>query len=176
MTLGDVLNHIADNPFYIIYYFSAIPLGAFLANTFGKGEGHLNPWCLFYSVLIYLVAIPGIFSIILNLYHILFENHSVYELKLFVQVLPIVSMALTFYLIRKNVDFKEIPGFGKLINLLGLIAAIMVILFILEKLRILVFTYIPIIWFLVALILLFVGIRLGTKKLFEQSPKKEEQV
>ncbi|MBT8321106.1 MAG: hypothetical protein KJO90_05490 [Eudoraea sp.] len=174
MTLGDVLTYFGENPFYIIYYFCAIPLGAFLANTFGKDEGHLSPWCEFYSVLIYLVAIPGVFSIILNLYHMLFEKHSVYELNLFVQVLPIVSMAVTFFLIGKSVDFKKIPGFGKLVNLLGMIAGIMVILFILEKLRILVFTYIPFIWFIIVLVLLFVGIRFGTKKLFEQGPKEEK--
>ncbi|NNE26616.1 MAG: hypothetical protein HKN09_07215 [Saprospiraceae bacterium] len=165
MTLGDFLNYFAENPFYIIYYFIAIPLAAFLANVFGKGEGHLNPWCMMYAILIYLVAIPGIFSIILNLYHILFENHSIYDTNIFAQILPIISMVLTFYLIKQNVSFKQIPGFGKLANLLGMIAGLMVVLFILEKLRIVAFTFIPFTWFVLLLILLFVGIRFGTKRL-----------
>ena len=165
MTLGDFLNYFAENPFYIIYYFVAIPLAAFLANVFGKGEGHLTPWCVMYSILIYLVAIPGIFSIILNVYHILFENHSIYDTNVFAQILPIISMFVTFYLIKQNVSFKDIPGFGKLANLLGIITGLMLILFILEKMRIVAFTYIPFTWFILVLVLLFIGVRFGAKKL-----------
>ena len=167
MTLGDFLNYIGDNPYYIIFYFFAIPFAAFLANIFGKDEGHLSPWCVFYSVLIYLVVVPGIFSIILNLYHLLFERQSIYQTNIFAQILPIVSMALTIFLIKKNVDFAQIPGFGKMTNLLSIIAGSMVILFVLEKMRIIVFSYIPFIWFIVVLVLLFVGIRYGTKRLFK---------
>lgn len=166
MTLGDFLSYLEANPFYITFYFVAIPIAAFLAGIFGKGEGHLNPWCTFYSVIIYMVAIPGIFSILLNLYHLLFENHSIYDIIILVQILPIVSMALTFFLIKKNVSFDEIPGFGKLTNLLGMISGIMVVLFILEKFRLVIFSYIPFVWIILILILLFVGIRFGTRKLF----------
>ncbi len=169
MTLGDFFSYLDNNPYFIIYYFCATPFAAFLANMFGKGEGHLNPWCIFYSVLIYLVAIPGVFSIILNLYHLLFERQSIYETQIIAQILPIVSMVFTFYIIKKNVEFKEIPGFGKLVNLLSTIAGMMVILFILEKMRIIVFSYIPFIWIIGLLIVLFFAIRFGTKNLFDQS-------
>ena len=167
MTLGEFFAYLVENPFYIIFYFTAIPIAAFLANVFGKGEGHLNPWCTFYSTLIYLVAIPGIFSILLNLYHALFENHSIYDLNIFAQILPIISMFLTLYIIKKNVSFDEIPGFGKLANLLGIISATMVIFFVLEKMHLIAFTYIPFIWVIVVLVLVFAGIRFGAKKLLK---------
>ena len=167
MTLGDFLTHMGENPFYIIFYFTALPIAAFLANVFGKGEGDLNPWCTFYSVLIYMVAIPGIFSIILNVYHILFENHSIYDLNLFAQILPIVSMFLTFYLIKKNISFDQIPGFGKLANLLGIITGAMFLLFILEKTHLIAFTYVPFVWVIILLIAMFVLIRLGAKKMLK---------
>lgn len=167
MTLGDFLNYVAENPYYTIFYFFALPFAAFLANIFGKGEGHLSPWCNFYSALIYLVTIPGIFAIVLTMYHFLFERQSIYEPNLYAQVLPIISMALTFYLIKKNVDYKDIPGFGKLVNLLGIIAGFMVIFFFLEKMHIIALTYIPFIWFVLALIILFVAVRFGAKKLLK---------
>jgi len=166
MTLGDFFGFLNANPYYIVFYFLAIPLGAFLANWLGKGEGHESPWCIFYSTLLYMVAIPAIFSIILNVYHMLFENISIYDANIFTQVLPIGSMLLTFFLIKQNVNFKDIPGFGKLTGFVGTITAVMLIMFILNKMHLIAFTYVKFQYIILLLIGLFVLIRFGTKKLF----------
>jgi len=137
-----------------------------LANWLGKGEGHENPWCIFYSTLLYMVAIPAIFSLILNIYHMLFENISIYDANLFTQVMPILSMLLTFFLIKQNVNFKDIPGFGKLTGFVGTITAVMLIMFILNKMHIIAFTFVKFQYVILLLIGLFVLIRFGTKKLF----------
>ena len=76
MTLEELFQQIAENPAYIIFYFSIIPFAAFLAGLLGKGEGHMSPWKYLYSALIFLVSIPGIFSVTLSVYFFLFEKRT----------------------------------------------------------------------------------------------------
>ena len=154
------------NPFYPIFYFLILPIAALLGNIMAKGEGHLSPWCIFYSFLIYLSVIPGIFAILLNVYHIFFEKRSIYNMNMMIEVLPIASMVLSLFLIKKNVDYKDIPGFGKMTGFLGTIGGLMLVFFVLDKMRLLVFSYLPIHWLIIALVGLFLLIRIGTKKLF----------
>ena len=166
MTLGDFFGFLNSNPYYIVFYFLAIPFAAFLGNWLGKGEGHENPWCTFYATLIYMVAIPAIFSIILNVYHMLFENISIYDANIFSQILPILSMVLTFFLIKQNVKFSDIPGFGKLTGFISTVTAVMLIMFILNKMHLIAFTYVKFHYIILLLVALFIAIRFGTKKLF----------
>jgi len=167
MTLGDFFSAVNSNPYYIVFYFLAIPFAAFLGNIFAKGEGHQNPWCVFYASLIYMVAIPGIFSLILNIYHMLFENISIYDANIFSQILPIISMAVTFILIKQNVDFDQIPGFGKLTGFISTVTAVMLIMFILNKMHLIAFTYVKFHYIILMLVGLFILIRYGTRFLFK---------
>ena len=82
MTLQEFFELLTNNPAYIIFYFSIIPFAAFLAGVLGKGEGHLTPWNYLYSALIYLVCVPGIFAVTLDVYLFLFEKQSIFELSL----------------------------------------------------------------------------------------------
>lgn len=166
MTLGEFISHMGDNPFYPLFYFFILPVAALIASFMAKGEGHLSPWCVFYSGLIYLSVIPGIFAILLNLYHILFEKRSIYNMNIMVDLLPIVSMVITLFLIKKNVDFKDIPGFGKMTGFLGTIGGLMLIFFVLDKMHLLVFSYLPIHWLVIALVAAFIAIRFFTKRAF----------
>lgn len=166
MTLGEFINYLGDNPFYPVFFFCILPVAAFLASIMAKGEGHESPWCIFYSVLIYLSVIPGVFAILLLLFHMLFEKRSIYNMNVMVEILPIISMVITLFLIKKNVNFSDIPGFGKMTGLLSTIAGIMVIFFFLDKMHLLVFSYLPIHWMVLALIGIFVLIRVATKKAF----------
>ena len=173
MTLGELIEFLGQNPYYPLFFFFAVPFGAFLANKLGEGEGHLNPWCSFYTSLIYLSVIPGIFSILLNFHHLLFEKTSIYEVNIMVRVLPIISMALTLYLIKQNVSFDQIPGFGKLTGFVSAMAGVMVIFYILNKARLLIFTYIPFIWLVLLLIAVYLLVRYGTKLIFKEKTYSE---
>ncbi len=133
MTLGDCFTYIGNNPSWVLFYFIAIPFLAFLAWIFGKEEGTNPPWNFLYAGLVYLVAIPGIFAITLNIYLFLFERQPILETNLYSQVLPIGSMVLTFYMIRKNVCFEDIPGFGKLSGLIMILTALIAFMWFLEK-------------------------------------------
>ena len=100
MTLGEFFELCGRNPMLVLGYFILIPLIALLAMFFSKGEGHLSPWKYLYSVLIYLVCIPGIFAITLSVYLFLFERRSIMDTNMYTQVLPIFSMIVTIMLIN----------------------------------------------------------------------------
>ena len=169
MTLQELIDVLSANPVYVLFYFLIIPFAAFLAGILGKNEGHLVPWNYMYSALIYLVSIPGIFVFMLNIYLFLFESRSIMETDLFTQVLPIASMILTLWLIKRNVDLDIIPGFDKLSGLITMISAILAIMWIVDRTRILVFSYIRIEIVLLIFVVLLILVRFGWKRLFASS-------
>jgi len=169
MTLGDFFNAISDNPSIACFLFVSVPLTAFLASIFGKNEGAKRPWKELYSILVYLACIPGIFAITLNVYLFLFERQSVMDTNIYTQIVPVVSMFLTLWLIRKNVSFDEIPGFDKMGGLIMIIAALIIFMWILEKTHIFAITIIPFSYFILLFIGLLVIIRFGWKQMFSKA-------
>lgn len=141
MTLAEFFDWLSDRPIFLLCYFLLIPFTAFLAGVFGKNEGHLTPWKQFYAVLIYLIAVPGIFSVALDIYLFLFERRSIMQANLYTQILPVLSMVATLLIIRRNVDFRHIPGFKKLSGLIFVLAATMALFWILDRTRIYVITF-----------------------------------
>jgi hypothetical protein len=165
MTLGEFFNWTADHPSLLISFFIAVPVIAVLAGLFSKGEGHLSPWKYLYSTLIYLVAIPGIFAVTLSVYLFLFERRSIMDTNLVTQVLPILSMIATILIIKKNVSLDLVPGFDKISGLIIIIAALISLMWIIDKTHIYSITFMP--FYVVVLILLagFFVIRMGLRKM-----------
>ncbi len=168
MTLGECFEAIGKNPNWVLFYFIAVPLVAFLAWIFGKNEGTKEPWNYLYAMLVYLICIPGIFAITLNIYLFLFERQSVFDANIFTQILPIISMFITLFLIRRNVCFEDIPGFGKLSGLVLIIASLMGLMWFLEKTRIFIFSFLPAQWILIIFVAAIVFIAVGWKRMFSK--------
>ena len=158
MTLREFFELLANNPSLIIGFFLLIPVTAVIAGFMGKNEGHISPWKYLYSTLIYLVTVPGIFAITLNIYLFLFESQSIFETDIYTQVLPIVSMAATLLVIKNNVNLEMIPGFEKLSGLLMLIFCLLGLMWVIDRTRIFigVFSFMPF-W---VVILIFAGLLL----------------
>lgn len=161
MTLKEFFDLLGDNPFYILSYFLLIPITALIAGFMGKDEGHFSPWKYLYSTLIYMVCIPGIFAITLNVYKFLFERGSIMELNVYTQILPIFSMIITLLLIRKNVELNRIPGFGNLAGLVTMVLVLFTVMWFLEHTRIYIFSRMPIGYFFAMLIVLLLIFRYG---------------
>ena len=121
MTLRDYFSYAALNPAWFGFFFLFIPLLAFLIGWISKGTGNESPWKYIFSALIYLICVPGIFSITLDIYLFLFERQSIFDANLVLQVLPIISMVSTLQIIKFNVDLDLIPGFHKISGLVMLI-------------------------------------------------------
>lgn len=171
MTLQELFNLIAASPAYVIFYFAIIPFAALLAGLLSKGEGHIAPWNILYSVLIYAVCIPGIFAVTLSVYFFLFERKSILQTDLYTQVLPIVSMVATLLIIRKNVDFDYIPGFDKISGLITMIAATLGIMWFIDRTHIYAITYLRFEVVLLIFFALLLLIRFGWSKLFSATRK-----
>ncbi len=159
MTLADFFAYLHGNPLWVIIYFVALPFIAFLIGISTKEKGMESPWKFLYSGIIYLVSVPGVFAITLIAYQFFFERQSIMNMNLITQVLPIAAMFFTFFIIKKFVNLNYIPGFGKLGNLVSIIACVIFFLWILEKMRIVVFSYMPMHYLLIIIIGLLVLIR-----------------
>lgn len=156
---------LSQNPAIILFYFGAIPLTAFLAGVFGKGEGHLTPWKQLYCFLSYAIAIPAIFAITLNVYLFLFEKQPIMQTNIYTQILPIIIFIVTMLLIRRNVPIELIPGYDKLSGLMMIIFPILAVMWFLDRLRIIAFTYMPFHYVIIGLVVAFILVRFGAKKM-----------
>lgn len=164
MTLREFFQLLAANPEILIFFFIACPLTALLASWLGKGEGHISPWKYMYSALVYIICIPGIFAVTLNFYVFLFERQSIFEMDIWTQILPVVSMILTLLLIRKNVSFDQVPGFGKIHGLMLMIGAILVLLWLVDRTRIIAISFIPFYQVIVGFLILLGIAMIGWKR------------
>ena len=161
MTLQEFFRFLGENPSYVLVFFTVIPLIALLTNFMGKGEGNMPPWTFLYATLIYLVCIPGIFAFALNIYQFLFDRRSIMETDILSQILPVCSMVATLLIIRQNVSFDSIPGFGKLSGLVLMIVATFAFMWFLDRTHIYVFSYLPFWQVVLIFIVLFLVIRWG---------------
>jgi hypothetical protein len=166
MTLGEFFNECSAHPSNLLLFFALLPIAALLALVFGKNEGHLSPWKELYSVLVYLACIPGIFAVTLSIYMFFFERGSIMNANLFTQILPILTMMVTLWLIRRNVDFDQVPGFDKIGSLIFFLTILIILLWVLEKTNIYVFTYMPFYQFGLLFAGLVILLRFGVKRIF----------
>ena len=164
MTLQEFFDTLSAHPEILGFYYLAVPLTAFLASIFGKGEGHLTPWKEMYCVLVYLACIPGIFAITLNIYLFLFERQPIMETNLYTQVLPLLVMILTLWLIKRNVPFELIPGFDRIGGLLLIVFAVLAVMWLLDRLHIIAITFMPFHYVVLLLVGAFIAVRYGVKR------------
>jgi len=165
MTLGEFFERCDQSPALLLVFFILIPLIALLALFFSRGQGHLSSWKYLYSVLIYLVAIPGIFAVTLSIYLFLFERRSIMDINIYTQVLPVVSMLATFILIRKQVDLDLVPGFDKLSGLVIILTVLIILMWVLDKTHIFSVMIIPFYFVILMLIVGFLVVRMALRRL-----------
>ena len=166
MTLREFFDYLGAHPLTVVGFFLLIPLIALIAGWMGRGEGHLSPWRYLYSLLVYAVCIPGIFSVTLSLYLFLFERGgSIMNLNLLTQVAPALSMILTLGIIRRNTPFESIPGFGKLSSLMMTIGAVFVLMYLLDRTHLIAFVSVPVQYLVLIVVGLLVVLRIGFKQM-----------
>jgi len=169
MTLKEFFDLAAANPIYILAFFLLLPLGAVWAAWIGKDEGEESPWKFLYTGLIYLACIPGVFSITLSIYSFMFERRPILETNIYTQILPVISMFATLFIIQKNVNLGSIPGFGKVKGLMMMLLGLFSIMWFLEKMHIIAITVIPVGGFALLLIGILAIIGFGFSKIMKPS-------
>jgi len=165
MTLAEFFMWCGSHPGWMLAYFVGIPALTAVAYAFSSGEAHLSPWRYLFAGLIYLVAIPGIFALVLNIYLFLFERRSVMDTNLFTQVLPVLSMVATFVLVGKRVQLGHVPGMDRLSSLSLVLGVLIALLWFVDRTHIIAITFLP--FYVVVLILVagFVVIRYASKRM-----------
>lgn len=166
MTLGEFFSLLTAHPGVLAAYYVILPLTAFLGGWLAQGQGHQSPWRWLFAVLVYMAAVPGMFALVLSMYIWLFERRSVLDTDLLLQVLPLLSMALTLWLIRRAVPLRAVPGFGRLSGLLMMVFVVLGLMWMADKTRLIAFTYFPMFSVLLILAGLLMVFRLGWARWF----------
>ncbi len=122
MTIREFIQAAAQYPLLLSALCVLPPFLAWLCGVLHrKDRGAAPPWKYFYSVLVYLACVPGLFSVVLTVYTLFFRRENLLDVNLTVYFAPIVSMVLTLVIIRRNVSFRDVPGFGRLSGLMVMI-------------------------------------------------------
>ncbi len=166
MSLNAMLQTVGGHPEYLIGFFLALPLLAWLLGKMpAGGTQERPPFRYTYSTLTYLTTIPGVFSTILVGYSLFFVHQNLLAVNVLSYFLPILSMGVTLVLIGKKVAFEQLPGFGRLAGLIVLIATTFVILLALYKTRIFIGFFGDMRYLMPVGVFLFLLLKWGARKL-----------
>lgn len=166
MTISQLIQQIGQYQHYILYYFGAIILLSFFASLLYKprpGKGVLD---YFLSFLVYLVAVPGMFSLTLLLYSSLMLRTNLLNVNLVVYFVPLVAMFLVFFLIARKTSLTALPGFGKIASLLTMLGIVFLIIFFLSRLHFVVGFFGSIKHLLLIALVLFIVFRVAAWRFF----------
>lgn len=169
MTLAEFFEYISSNTSIVLYYGLAIPIMALVVTYLAGSDGKNEPWKYFHSTFIFLVCIPGILAFFLNVYLFLFEKQSIMETNLMTQVFPIIIMFLTLLIIRSKVEFCDIPGFEKLSGMIMIMSSLIILMWFVDRTRIILFSMIPVHYLLILFVVLFFVVRFGLMKMMKKS-------
>lgn len=176
MTTRELIQFTGQHPWALAGLFVALPLVSWaVGRIHGRGNGGNAPWKYLYSVLVYLACVPGMFASVLSAYSLFFRNENLLDVNLLVYLLPIVSMAATLILIRKNVDFDAVPGFDRLSGLMVMIGCSFALALAIQKTNIWVFFAGSFERLIALAIGIFALLKWGSHLLFRRShePKQE---
>ncbi len=95
-----------------------------------------NPWRYIYSLLIYWVSLPGVLAGVLTAYTLFFVRQNLLQVNVVIYFLPILSMIATLVLVRRKVDWDDLPGVDRLMAFITLIAISLIVALAILKTRI----------------------------------------
>ena len=176
MTIRDLIHLSDQHPFVLVGVFVAPPVIAWLLGRMHeRGKGGASPWKYIYSVLVYLVCVPGLFAAVITAYTLFFSHENLLDASLLVYFLPIVSMVVTLIFIRKNVTFDEVPGFDRLSGLMMMVGCSFAVALAIQKTNIWIFFGGSIERLFILALGVFALLKWGTYMLFRRrdEPKKE---
>lgn len=169
MTIQDLAKLLGEYPLAMLMVFITPAIIAWLLSIKLKAKTGViaKPLRALFSVLTYVVCVPGIFSVVLVAYTMFFQRADLTKVNILVYFLPVVSMVVTLAGIKRSITFDDIPGFDRLSGLMATIGVTFVIALGIEKSRIWVMFH-GSIWLLFGLAaVLFILLHMGARKLFK---------
>ncbi len=136
MTLREAIDLAGAHPFWVLGFFAAIPLLAWILGLLlQRPAGRDKALLVCYAVLIHLACFPGIFALLLGAYALFFTGQDLLDVNLLLYALPVLSMALTLVAIGQRVAFERIPGFDRFWALMVLVGLTFAIVLAISKTR-----------------------------------------
>ncbi len=137
MSLRDLLTWLNSHSWQLMLLLVWPPTLSFLLSfkSGRKKESHLKLKYL-YSVIVYSTTIPGILATVLTGYALFFTKENLLDVNLITYLAPIVAMLATLFLVAKNIDFNDIPGFDRISGLMLMIGLTFLIVLGVAKTRI----------------------------------------
>lgn len=140
MTGRELVALLGSNPFVLALVLGVPPLVALaIGVVHGRGKGGEAPWKYVYSAAIYATCIPGMFAAVLTGYTMFIGRENLLDQNVLVYIVPLVTMALTLVLVRRQVAFDAVPGFDRIWGLMIMIAMTFVIALAIARTRIFLF-------------------------------------
>ena len=137
MTGRELVALLAERPLPLAAVLLVPPLVALiLPRLHGRAAAGGAPWKYFYSLLIYLTAIPGVLAAVLTAYTLFFTGENLLDVNWLVYLLPVAAMAMTLLFLGRRVPFDRLPGVDRLSGLIVLIAVTFAIVLAISKTRI----------------------------------------
>lgn len=137
VTGRELIEAAATHPYALQGALASIPAAAFaLGRAHPPGEGGRDPWRRAYTALVYSACVPGTFSAALVAYTLFFTKENLLDVSIAVYFAPIVQMAVSLAIMRRNVDFEQVPGFDKVWGLMGLLGTTFLSVLFLQQTRI----------------------------------------
>ena len=136
ISLADLFVLLAGYRWPIAIVLAATPVAVWLLGRgLGRYRGRL--FARLMSVPVYGVVLPGVFVLLVIGYMLFFSRQNLLtEVDVVLAGVPVLSMAVTLWVIRQFVAFKEIPGFDELSGMVVLALLAFVCLLLVLKLRI----------------------------------------
>jgi len=176
MTTRELMQQADRHPLVLAAVFVAVPAVTWLLGQIHqKDKGGEIPWKYFYSVLVYLACMPGMFAAVISGYILFFSRENFLDVSLLASILPIVSMVVTLVFVRKKVSFDLVPGFDRLSGLMVMMGCSFAIALAIQKTNIWIFFGGSIDRLLILAAGVFALLKWGSYALFRNrdEPKKE---
>lgn len=137
MTLQALFAAIDQHPLPVLAYFIGLPTLAWLAGRLHRGPLHQSPVRWLYSAVLYAVCVPGIAAAVVFADNV--AQGRLLQVGVLSQILPLLAMAASLLLIRRQAGPEQIPGFRRLTGFMALLVLTALGLFLLMRTRIWVF-------------------------------------
>lgn len=141
MSIQELIARIGEIDIRILLaiYLSPPLLVWLLSRCHRRGDGGYPPWRFFYSFLVYLVCIPGIFAAVLTAYSLFFIRQNLLQVNFVVYFLPLICMVATLILVGKQARWRELPGVDRLYALMIILGISMGMALFIQKTRVWIF-------------------------------------
>jgi len=123
MTTREFLLFLAHNPWPVTAFLVGVPLVTLVWSLLhARPASRLAPWKFGYSLFCYLAVVPGVVSLVILAYSVFFVRENLLDRDLLATFGPPVSMVATLVLVRRRLEFSDVPGFGRLSGFITLVA------------------------------------------------------